>query len=153
MNYMAELHPFVVHFPIALLTLYVVLEVVTCFIKNETLENITTYILLFGILTAVNAVLTGNQAEQAAAAIMDSTQTVIHESIEDHEQFASLTLWYFLALLVARYYLRLKKKMTKLFKSVMIILALCGGILIFLAGTTGGTLVYKYGVGTELFNK
>ena len=63
------------------------------------------------------------------------------------------TVTYFLILLVARYYLVQKKKMTKLFKGVLIILALCGGLLIFQTGLTGGDLVYKYGVGTEFFNK
>lgn len=153
MNFMAELHPFVVHFPIAMLSLYIVLEIVTYYIKNETLNNITTWILLFGIVTAVNAVLSGNQAEHIASSLIDATSTIVEESIEEHEQFATLTLWYFLILVVIRYFLVQKKKMTKLFKAVLIILALCGGILIFQTGTTGGKLVYKYGVGTELFNK
>ena len=153
MNFMAELHPLIVHFPIALLSLYIVLEIITYFIKQDSLNNFTTWILLFGIVTAVNAVLTGNQAEQAASSVMNNASAIIEAAVEDHEEFATYTLWYFLALLVIRYYLLQKKKMTKLFKSILIILALCGGILIFQTGITGGTLVYKYGVGTELFNK
>ena len=153
MNFMAELHPFIIHFPIALLSLYIVLEIITYFIENETLNNITTWILLFGIITAVNAVLSGNQAEHLASSFMDATSTLVKDSIEKHEQFATYTLWYFLILLVVRYYLVQKKKLTKLFKGVLIILALCGGILIFQTGITGGNLVYKYGVGTEFFNK
>lgn len=153
MNYLAELHPFIVHFPIAFLSLYIVLEILTYFIENETLIIITTWILFFGIITAVNAVLTGNQAEHLASSLMDATSTLVEESIEEHEQFATYTLWYFLILLVVRYYLLQKKKMTKLFKGVLIILALGGGILIFQTGFTGGKLVFKHGVGTEFFNK
>jgi uncharacterized membrane protein len=153
MSFMAELHPFVVHFPIALLSLYIVLEVTTYFIKNDALNNFTNWILLFAILTAVNAVLTGNQAEQVAFSVMDKASSVVGESIKHHEQFATYTLWYFLIVLVSRYYLLQKNKMTRLFKMLMIILALCGGILLFQTGLTGGKLVYKYGVGTELFNK
>jgi uncharacterized membrane protein len=153
MNFIAELHPFVVHFPIAMLTLYVILEVVTNFIKNESLSTFTTWILFFGVITAVNAVLTGNQAEQVASSLMDSSASIIKESIENHEQFATLTLWYFVVLLAGRYYLNQKKKLTRLFKTVMIILALFGGLLIFQTGYTGGMLVQKFGVGTELFNK
>lgn len=153
MNFMAELHPFVVHFPIALLSLYIVLEIITYFVKNETLNNFTTVILLAAIITAVNAVLTGNQAGHAASAVLENAPAVVEESIESHEQFATYTLWYFVALLAIRYYLVQKNKMTRLFKMLIIILALCGGILIFQTGFTGGKLVYKYGVGTELFNK
>lgn len=153
MNFMAELHPFVVHFPIALLTLYIGLEVTTYFIKNDTLDNFTTLILLLAIFTAVNAVLTGNQAEQVASSVMDKAPAVVKETIEHHEEFATYTLWYFLVILVIRYYLVQKNKMTRLFKMLIIILALLGGILIFQTGFTGGKLVHKYGVGTELFNK
>jgi len=153
MNFMADLHPFIVHFPIALLSLYIVLEIITYFIDDESLNNFTTWLLLFGIITAVNAVLTGNQAEQVASSLMEATSTLAEESIEGHEQLATYTLWYFLILLVVRYILVQKKKMTKLFKGVLIILALCGGILIFQTGFTGGNLVYKFGVGTEFFNK
>lgn len=153
MNFLAELHPIIVHFPVVMLSLYIVLEIITYYIKNETLNNMTTWILLFGIITAVNAVLTGNQAEHIASSFFDTTTAFLEESIEKHEQFATFTLWYFLVLLVVRYYLVQKKKMTKLFKGVLIILALCGGILIFQTGISGGNLVYKYGVGTELFNK
>jgi uncharacterized membrane protein len=110
-------------------------------------------ILLFAILTAVNAALTGNQAEQAAYSVMDKIPAAVEESIEQHEQFATYTLWYFLVVLVIRYFLIQKNKMTKIFKTLIIILALFGGILIFQTGFTGGKLVYKYGVGTELFNK
>jgi len=153
MNFIAELHPFIVHFPIALLSLYIVLEIITYFIKNETLNNITTWILLFGIITSVNAVLTGNQAEHLASSFLDSTMTLVEESIEEHEQFATYTLWYFLVLLVVRYFIIQKKKMNKIFKGVLIILALCGGILIFMTGISGGKLVYQFGIGTELFTK
>lgn len=153
MNFMAELHPFIVHFPIALLSLYIVLEVTTYFIKNDSLNNFTNWILLFAILMAVNAVLTGNQAEQAAFSVMQNAPGVVEEAIEHHEQYATYTLWYFLIVLVSRYYLLQKNKMTKPFKVLMIILALCGGILLFQTGLSGGKLVYKYGVGTELFNK
>jgi uncharacterized membrane protein len=149
---MAELHPLIVHFPIALLSLYIVLEILTYFIKQDSLNHFTTWILLAGIIMAVNAVLTGNQAEQVASPYLGNTPG-LKEAVETHEEFATFTLWYFLFLLVVRYFLMQKKKMTRLFKSVLIILALCGGILIFQTGITGGALVYKYGVGTELFNK
>jgi uncharacterized membrane protein len=60
-------------------------------------------------------------------------------------------LWYFFAVLVLRVYLTVKKKFTGKTKYLFIVLGLIGSILIFLTGSYGGDLVFKYGIGIKIF--
>jgi len=48
MEYLAQFHPIVVHFPIALLSFYVLFEIVTLFLKNKEFEKFVLILLLAG---------------------------------------------------------------------------------------------------------
>ncbi|MCB0747268.1 MAG: hypothetical protein H6613_00525 [Ignavibacteriales bacterium] len=151
MNFLANLHPLIIHFPIALLTLYVALEIVSQIFNKKFLINFTHVILLVGVISGIGAVLTGNLEFQQLTESGKLTLTHI-EIISNHEYYATLTLWYFFAILILKTYFYLKKKNAGLFNYLFIIFALGGFYLIIKTAKIGGRLVYEYGIGTNLFN-
>lgn len=150
MEFLASLHPELVHFPIALLLTYCFLEIIGVIIKKESFTKAASIILVLGLIGAVAAVLTGNQADEVAEILFDKDVNIPLGKISAHETYATYTLWYFMALFFLRIFLILKKKFTGKIKYIFILLALIGGTLVFLTGLKGGELVYKYGVGTEV---
>jgi len=153
MEFLAELHPRIVHFPVALFILYFFLEAFGVLLKKNYLSKSAYIILIAGIITAVIAVLTGNQAHETAKFLYKEKINLLNGIIERHEQNATITLWYFIALLILRTYLILKKKFENNWKHLFIPLGLAGCYLIYITGIHGGELVFRYGIGTQLFGK
>lgn len=150
MDSLSQLHPQVVHFPIALFMVYVLLEILGVFIKKDFLSKAAHLILFLGVLGAVAAVLTGNSAQDAAHLLSKSGVSIPLQAIGEHEDYANFIMWFFAGLLVLRTYVVLKKKFTPVIKYIFVILSLLGAFLVYRTGYLGGKLVYKYGVGTEL---
>ena len=152
MEFLAELHPRIVHFPIAFFILYFFLESSGIILKKDFLLKSALLILIIGIITALIAVLTGNQA-QTAAKLLIKNSSEINELINLHEEYATITLFYFSALLILRSYLVIKKKFVGNVRYIFIALGLIGCYLIYTTGIHGGELVFKYGIGTKLLGK
>jgi uncharacterized membrane protein len=154
MEFLADLHPVVVHFPIALLTLYVLAEVVNSFWNNDKVRFLASILLIVGVISCVGAVLTGNQAEHAVENLLkkEIMQTA-NEIVEEHENNATILLWLFTGIMVVRYIFILKKNFFGIRKILITSLALIGLYFIFVTGNYGGQLVYKYGIGTEILNE
>ena len=150
MEFLAGLHPKIVHFPIVLFLVYLILEIISAITKKEVFSKAAHITLFLGVITALLAVLTGHQAEEIASKWDDAGATIPFKAIGEHKEFADLTLWYFAALLVLRTILVLKKKFTQTFKYIFIVFALVGSYFVYQVGEHGGKLVYKYGVGTDL---
>jgi len=150
MEFFAEFHPRIVHFPIALLLLYVLLEAVGAVFRKEFFSKSAHLILFLGVLGAIAAVLTGNQAENLASSWEEKGAIIQFGEISEHEEYANITLWYFAALLVLRTFITIKKKFTGYFPYVFAVLAAVGAYFVYETGDHGGHLVYKYGIGTEL---
>ena len=148
MEFLAELHPKVVHFPIALLLTYVALELIGIVFKKEFYQKAAHLLLFLGVIGALFAVLTGNQAHSAYKYWSESSSELFNE----HQTFANLTVWYFTGMLVFRTYLVVKKKFLSFYKYIILALALIGCYLIYQTAEDGGDLIKKFGVGTEHFN-
>ena len=71
MEFLAGLHPQIVHFPIALLILYSIFEILGILLKKDFLQKSAYLLLGLGVLVSVAAVLTGNQAGASAELISD----------------------------------------------------------------------------------
>ncbi len=151
METLSALHPIMVHFPVALFSLYVLLELINLFWENEQFHKLINGFLLIGVLAGIAAVLTGNQAADALGKLPGVTEN-IKEMVEEHESYATVTLWFFAVLLAARFYLTTKKKFNKMLKITFVILAVAGLFLIYETGEHGGKLVYDLGIGTKLFH-
>ncbi|MCF8262185.1 MAG: DUF2231 domain-containing protein [Melioribacteraceae bacterium] len=153
MKEIAEFHPITVHFPIVLLITYVVFENLGVWLKKESLSETALYFLIAGILSTIFALLTGNQAAEVAIQLAEKGANIPQELIEEHETFATITMWFYLALGIARIYFVIKKKLTDKLKIIIAILGIIGILFIYETGEHGGKLVYKFGVGTELIEK
>ena len=150
MEFLAQLHPKIVHFPVAFLSIYALLEITGVISKKEFFKKAAYLFLFLGVLSAVAAVISGNQASDIASQWEDKGAIIPFGLISQHEEFATITLWYFTGLLVLRTFLVVKKKYTGMIQYIFIVLAIIGGYLIYETGDLGGKLVYNHGVGTEL---
>lgn len=151
MEFVADIHPVIVHFPIALFVAYFVLEAASLITKKECLCKMATIFLGAGVIFALISALTGNQAHEVLKPVLKMKQQFIEEAIENHEQFATITLWFFFAMLVLRVYLLIKKNLSPNWRFVFFVLALLGMYFVYQTGILGGKLVYDFGVGTKLF--
>ena len=96
LNAMANVHPVLVHLPIALLFGYVVAAALALVTGRESLRHAAAWMLYFGTLGAAATVVTG----LLAAGSVEHDETV-HELMEAHERFglavlglaALLSLW------------------------------------------------------------
>jgi len=150
MEFLAELHPKVVHFPIALFIIYTFIEIIGAALNKEQFTKTAPVLLSLGVLFAVAAVLTGNQALETGKIIFGLQRQFPQSIVSLHEKYATITLWYFLFLLILRTYFVIKKKLTKTFLIIFSALGLVGCYLIYLTGSYGADLVYKFGVGIKL---
>lgn len=136
MEFLAELHPKIVHFPIAFLTVYPVMELIALISKKDFFSKAALLMLLIGVVFSLIAVLTGNQA-------FISNQNLSKESIEifnQHENFANIITWFFTALLIIRYYLVIKNKLTFKFHLLIVLIGISAMYFVYQAGNYGGKL-------------
>ncbi len=155
-----DIHPILVHFPVALFTFFAILEIITIKKLKESVSFFyaKALILLAGILGAFMALSTGEGAEHRIP--WDATTRNV---IETHAFFATLTTWVFviigfsyLILVIERSTLRnhtivikyenIYKKLlaiaTWLQKYLVKILAVIGLVSITITGGLGGSIVY-----------
>ncbi|MCE1188120.1 MAG: hypothetical protein LWX56_03180 [Ignavibacteria bacterium] len=161
MEFLAQFHPKIVHFPIALFITYAFLEATAVVWKKDFIRNAAFLLLGLGVLSALAALFTGNQAASMAEKWDEAGVKVISaipfQVMRHHEEWATITTWWFTGLLILRVlvYLYIQRKnrypQFKVFAfPIIAILALVGCYFLFETGEHGGHLVYKKGVGTEL---
>lgn len=140
MEFLSSLHIMIVHFPIALLFIYPFLELMSFFFKKEFFSFTSLVVLIIGILSALLAVLTGNQA---ANSLGGNTSTEIKVLFENHQTYANITVWLFTAILFSRIYLQIKKKYSGLLKIILLIISFAGCYFIFQTGDYGGRTAHS----------
>lgn len=136
MEILADIHPKIVHFPIAFLMLYPLMELLFLLTQKEFYTKAAFLFLIVGVLGAFFAVLSGNQAYEV---IKDWSKKDLM-IFSSHQTFANITVWYFTAMLALRFLLHTKKKLTRLVVVTLLLLALLGSYFVFLAGHYGGKL-------------
>ena len=146
-NFLAEIHTKVVHFPVALLAIYSILEIAGIIFKNEFISKSALLILCIGIVGALLAVLTGNSAADNFSYWTDESSSLLF----NHQNYATYLAWFSALFCSLRIYLVLKKKFVGLRKYIFLVFALLILFLVYKTGTYGGDLVKKYGIGTELY--
>ncbi len=158
-----DIHPVIVHFPVALITLYALSEIlpISKWLPSINTTSLKTLLLIFGSLGAIAAIFTGSIAEDL---ISDPDTRKI---ISIHETFAYLTTYIFCTILLARLiswffvkYPELSNSRFSFFRSaanfilsrwVVIALSVLGLISIITTGALGGIIVY--GPTTDPFTK
>lgn len=158
-----DMHPLIVHFPIVLLIIHAVAALLWVIRKKDLFLTLSLIFILAGVITGVTAVLTGNLSAQETIKIMEGrekseTDKQIKAVIEEHEDAATLLLWFYSVLGAAYLITWIKKVLRKddsaitgLRMWLLALLSAAGILLLVYTGWHGGELVYKYGVGTGLF--
>lgn len=134
----SHLHPMLVHFPIALIVIGFVADLVSAFVKKEKcFSKMGFYLLLSGTLAALVTLLSG---------VLFTTEMTgtAGEVLEMHETFAWITVIILIIAAILRTLLLIKKIENSL--SQWLIFALYGlaALSVSITGYFGGTLVYNY---------
>lgn len=139
MEFLANLHPKIVHFPIAFLILYPLMDLLFLISKKDFYSKAALLFLTIGVIGALLAVLSGNQAYLASGNLDKESLTLFYS----HQTFANLTVWYFAALLIVRVYIIVKNKLNFKIIILLFVLSLAGVYFALQAGSYGGKLAYS----------
>jgi len=139
-----NLHPLVVHFPIALLTAALVADLVSLLLPRATWAD-TTAVCLYpaGAASAFAAYLSGRQAA-AGVLVPGMAQTLVR----DHWNWALATTICFALVATTRLGIALSGRRPPFWVRAGAVAAGCAGVLMLVqTGERGARLVYEFGVG------
>ncbi len=139
-------HPFLVHFPIALLVTAAVVDLVSLFRPaRPVMRDTATWLYCAGAFTAVAAYFSGLSA---AAAVQVTPEAGL--AVTTHFVWADRTTWFFV------FFASLRLAMSYIWRTtarrviaVSCLLALIGVGLLGATALHGGRLVFRYGLGVE----
>lgn len=138
----AHLHPMIVHFPIALIMVGFLADLLYLFNKKEIcLSKTGLYLMVLGTLAAGAAFLTGNLFT------VEPRQGAIVDVFEKHETFALITLLIMAIGSTIRIYTVIKKPDSTILRWTVFCFYLAGTLTVGLTGFLGGSMVFDYMVG------
>jgi uncharacterized membrane protein len=139
-----NLHPLIVHFPIAWLIAALAVDVVSLVLPRATWAETTAASLYpAGAISALIAYLTGRQAA-AGVLIPGMAQSIVI----DHWNWAFATTIYFTAVAALRLALTLRRRRPPFWiRAAAVAVGLGGMLLLVHTGEQGARLVYEHGVG------
>lgn len=135
-------HPMLVHFPIALFTMFVLLEIIWMLFQKEWIKNSSVLAIFLGLLFSVPTILSG----EASAENFEKLQQ-FESLIETHETFAKITAFTFLIAFIVKILLIRTNKLNTKTNWIVLVISLIGLYLLIQTGLKGGELVYKHGIG------
>ena len=142
---MAELHPPIVHFAIALTIIGIIFDILGFALKKESLKYAGFWVFIIGIVAVWGAMLSGEAAEELVEKFVENTK--VEEIFETHEELGKILPWIFTGLGLFRVYLYIKENSKLMI--IYLILAFIGIGLIGYQGKLGGKMVYEHGVGVK----
>lgn len=137
---MANVHPLIVHFPIALLSAFVAVEAGAWLLRREDWRVAASALLYLGTLGAAGAVTGGWLAAQSV-----SHDEAVHVILERHEAFGFTVLA--LAFLLSAWRLWRGRRFGRIERAVHFLLALLMAGLMTVGADLGGLMVYGHAVG------
>lgn len=149
MEFLADIHTKVVHFPIALLVTYSLLEIIGIIFNRKLFAQSAYILLILGIIGVFISLLTGNQAFEAYQYWDEASSNIFNS----HQYYANITIWFFVFIAALRIFLVVKKKFNGVIKFLFILFAAIGVFFIYKTAVYGGELINKFGVGTEYKNE
>jgi uncharacterized membrane protein len=139
---MDNVHPLLVHFPIAFLSSFFVLDMVGTLAKKQHWRNVASWLLYFGTVAAVFTVTAGFIAASTVAHGVE-----VHAIMERHEHFGVSVLS--LAILLSAWRVKSGGVIQGGANSFFLILAALLCVLMMLGADLGGLMVYHYGVAVD----
>lgn len=138
------IHPMIVHFPIALLIVGLLADIIGLLSKKEFFSKAGFYLLILGTLGVIAAFITGNLAGEGV-----TEAGSLKQALENHEDAAELSIWLISAAAVVRIIFAVMKKYTGILKWIAFALFLIGVLSIARTGYYGGELVFKHAAGVQ----
>ncbi|MBN2732692.1 MAG: hypothetical protein JXR26_09705 [Balneolaceae bacterium] len=140
-----NIHPLLVHFPIGIILLAVLMDLLNFFLSDKWWDDLKTTI-LYGI-GAVSAIITYYSGTLAADSVFlpSGAQSVLNE----HADWAWWTIWFFglyVVLRIAFHYLGLIRRRD--IRIIAFITVLPGLVFLYETGDHGAKMVFGYGAGT-----
>jgi len=139
---MQNIHPYFVHFPIALLSIGLLYDLLGIIFKKDSLRNAGWWAQLFGTVAIAVTAVTGLLAESTVA-----HSDISHEIMETHKTLELIAVGIFVLLFIWRS-TRYRYAGLPLLIVYLIIGASAVGIM-FYGAHLGGRLVYEFGVGSS----
>ena len=133
------LHPILVHFPIALLIVGAIAQIIALW-KKEFFDQAALYLLGSGFLTGLFSYWTGDDAEHFA---FDHWGRGVESLVHTHENYALVTLFLFGIALAIKLVIQFMRRTFKWAQLLIIILCLSGSITLAITGHYGGKIVYQ----------
>ena len=137
-----ELHPIIVHFPIALISLAYLYQIITVIKPDAVPQHLNLWILIPASISTLPAVITGNKAEESVTELCAEA----HEIIENHELFANITTWGILVLTGAWIYLTLQGHADQRVQRLLLAFLTLIFISVCITGYLGGELVHVWDI-------
>lgn len=140
-----NVHPMLVHFPIAIFVTAIVLDAVNLLWKKDWMRGTVLTLFVFAALSCFVTYLSGKQAIDIVTVPMRAELTA-----SNHADWAFYTLLYFAGYAIVRAFLfKIKLDKNRFVGILLFFGALAGGALIGKTADLGGKLVYKFGVGVQ----
>lgn len=141
-----NVHPLMVHFPIALLIFALIFDLFALIFRNVNwLRYAAGSLYILGALAALVTFFTGKQAADIV-----NVPAMARHTLSEHADWAHYTVWFFGIYGLIRLLLLSKKLSQKWVVSFVIFLIGAGGMfLLFETAEHGAELVFRYGVGVK----
>jgi uncharacterized membrane protein len=137
----SHFHPMLVHFPIALLIVGFLFDVIGMFFKKEKCLSTTgLYLMILGTIGSIAAFLTGEYFTKEMTGIAG-------EMKENHEVFAKFTMYTMIIASTFRIWIVVLKKSETFWKWIILVVYLIGAVSVGYTGFLGGKLVYNVMIG------
>ena len=134
-------HPLIVHFPIILILVAAIMQIGNLFFTNKAYNYTIVAITVVGFISALLA------ATLLHAEPSRDLNATAKEIFEDHERFATITLW--LSGIASLFKIAGLFTYRKWLEVGALVFLLGAGTAVSIAGHEGSALVYKQGVGPE----
>jgi len=141
-DWIPNIHPLIIHFPIALLVIAVLFDASRFVFRGESwLEKTVLALYTTGSLGLIAAFVSGRHAVDTVTVFGDAIPVVA-----SHEDWALYTMIYFLLFTAIRWFTFVKKMEKSFLLPVFVVIGLGGSVMLWHTGELGAKLVYKHGV-------
>ncbi|MGZ8195605.1 MAG: DUF2231 domain-containing protein [Methylosarcina sp.] len=138
-----NIHPMLVHFPIAYLPAFLIIDLAGTFIKKPEWRWVASWFLYLGAIMSVFAVVSGFMAGDSVAHGEN-----VHGIMEMLEIYGVITL--ILVFVLSIWRLKSGSRITGPANALFLMLSTILCVVIMLGADLGGLLVYKYGISVEM---